>query len=266
VFEHTPIDLANYLDKAIKPLNLSSVRRLMLMLLRGLGHCHRRSVMHRDLKPSNLLLQRNGTLKLADFGLARVHNFKKTTTYTHQVATRWYRAPELLFGGRKYTCSIDIWAAGAIFGELLTLSPLFAGENDINQIYKVIQVLGKPNNENWYEAHELPDYSKISFPVLEMVNFAAFFSNISPDATNLLISMLQFNPAKRATVEKCIVSRFVSGRKSVNSANIFHKVHKSKRTRIGICYTGRTLAHDFKKKCAHAPLSVVLQSNELLRG
>lgn len=95
------------------------------------------------MKPSNLLLDRDGQVKICDFGLARVFNQRSNSkNYTHQVATRWYRAPELLFASREYSCSVDLWAVGAIFGEMLLGRPLFPGDNDINQIVSVFKIRG----------------------------------------------------------------------------------------------------------------------------
>ncbi|GLD99174.1 hypothetical protein PINS_up007892 [Pythium insidiosum] len=101
-----------------------------------------------DLKPGNLLLDREGELKLSDFGLATVY-VGPTRSYSHQVATRWYRAPELLLGSRTYDSAVDMWSVGAIFAELLQLVPLFAGQSDLDQLYRIIQVLGHPEGQ-WH--------------------------------------------------------------------------------------------------------------------
>lgn len=101
-----------------------------------------------DLKPGNLLVNASGILKLSDFGLATVYVGAKKS-YSHQVATRWYRAPELLFGSRNYDAAVDMWAVGAIFAELLHTVPLFPGQNDIDQLYRVVQVLGNPDSQQW---------------------------------------------------------------------------------------------------------------------
>ena len=100
------------------------------------------------MKPSNLLIDRDGQVKICDFGLARV--FKQSSDpreYTHQVATRWYRAPELLFASRDYSCAVDLWAVGAIFGEMLLGKPMFPGNNDIEQIVRVAKVRGSISRE-----------------------------------------------------------------------------------------------------------------------
>ena len=158
IFEYFPFDLSKFLEVSTRPLGIDFARRILLMLLRALDYCHRRTIIHRDLKPSNLLLNNDGILKIADFGLARVHNILRSGVYTHQVATRWYRAPELLFGARKYTFSVDMWAVGTIFAEVLNNIPLFAGEGDIHQIYKLVQVLGQPSPRDWHGPGKGPDF------------------------------------------------------------------------------------------------------------
>ena len=141
------------------------------------------------MKPANLLLDESGCLKIADFGLARVfqntgnwkkgdsNNFDKKSPgglvqsqqnaipgdFSHQVATRWYRAPELLFGARNYDESVDIWAVGCIFGEMLNHGAIFPGQNDIDQLICIQNLLGTPSTSIWPEMTDLPDFHKINF-------------------------------------------------------------------------------------------------------
>src|SRR5690606_24640718 len=95
-----------------------------------------------------MLISDKGELKLSDFGLARIYE-GRDERYSHEVVTRWYRAPELLFGSRSYDYSVDLWGLGCVFYELLTFSPMFPGINDINQLYQVLSIRGTPNLENW---------------------------------------------------------------------------------------------------------------------
>ncbi|PFX17201.1 Cyclin-dependent kinase 20 [Stylophora pistillata] len=134
VFEYMLSDLSEVLRNSARPLTEAQIKSYMLMLLKGVVFCHENSIMHRDLKPANLLISSTGHLKIADFGLARVFSNDGNRQYSHQVATRWYRAPELLYGARKYDEGVDLWAVGCIFGELLNNSPLFPGESDITQL------------------------------------------------------------------------------------------------------------------------------------
>lgn len=95
-----------------------------------------------------MLLDKNGIVKLADFGLAKSFG-SPNRIYTHQVVTRWYRAPELLFGARKYGVGVDLWAVGCILAELLLRKPLLPGETDLDQLSKIFQVMGTPDDQNW---------------------------------------------------------------------------------------------------------------------
>ncbi|VEL30054.1 unnamed protein product [Protopolystoma xenopodis] len=132
--------------------------------------------------------------------MARVFQKDKERLYSHQVATRWYRAPELLYGARKYTHSVDLWAIGCIFGELLNCSPLFPGENDIEQLWFVIRVLGTPNEETWPEMKELPDYNKIGFSYCKSLPFDEILQDASNEAIDLIKRFLVYPPDQRIPV------------------------------------------------------------------
>ncbi|KAG8447322.1 hypothetical protein GDO86_014692 [Hymenochirus boettgeri] len=149
VFEYMLSDLSEVIRNTEQTLTESQVKGYMIMLLKGVKFCHDNSIMHRDLKPANLLISSTGLLKIADFGLARVFSNDRGRLYSHQVATRWYRAPELLYGARKYDEGVDLWAVGCIFGELLNGSPLFPAENDIEQLCCVLRTLGTPSPKTW---------------------------------------------------------------------------------------------------------------------
>jgi len=97
----------------------------------------------------DFLISSSGVIKLADFGLARVFDPHDAEPLSHQVATRWYRAPELLFASRHYDLSSDMWSVAVVFAEVMALRPLFPGSNDIDQMYRVFQVMGSPSPENW---------------------------------------------------------------------------------------------------------------------
>ena len=142
VFDLLPSDLEIVIREARAPLHPSLIKGYMDMLLRALQHCHCHGVLHRDIKPANCLLSTSGLLQLGDFGLARPFSAPQRSPMSHQVATRWYRAPELLFGTRWYDDGVDTWGAGVIFAELLSLAPLFPGHSDIDQLFRVLQILG----------------------------------------------------------------------------------------------------------------------------
>ncbi|XP_036912130.1 cyclin-dependent kinase 20 isoform X2 [Sturnira hondurensis] len=161
-----------------------------------------------DLKPANLLISSSGQLKIADFGLARVFSPDGSRLYTHQVATRWYRAPELLYGARQYDQGVDLWAVGCILGELLNGSPLFPGENDIEQLCCVLRILGTPSPQVWPEITELPDYNKISFKEQAPVPLGEVLPDASPQALDLLGQFLLYPPYQRITASQALLHQY----------------------------------------------------------
>ncbi|CAG0880668.1 unnamed protein product [Cyprideis torosa] len=204
VFEYMESDLAEVIRSV--DLKECQIKSYMAMLLDGIAYCHRIGLLHRDLKPANLLIAADGSLKIADFGLCRIMALeddsrgggsKQLRPYSHQVATRWYRAPELLYGSKHYGEGVDLWAVGCIFGELLTGSPLFPGENDIDQLGVVLYVLGSPTPESWPGMTELPDYNKISFPAAKGIPIAHLAEDASDAGIQLLSSFLKYDDSKR---------------------------------------------------------------------
>ena len=120
-------------------LTAANIKCYILQTLLGLEYLHQNWILHRDLKPNNLLVDAKGCLKLGDFGLAKYFG-SPNRLYTHEVVTRWYRAPELLFGAKKYGVGVDIWAVGCILAELLLRIPFLAGERCLDQLSKIFQV------------------------------------------------------------------------------------------------------------------------------
>jgi len=210
VFEFMPSNLWEILD-AYK-LNGAQAKAYMRMILNGLQHLHDHNIMHRDLKPANLLIAYNGILKIGDFGLCRLffNDKKKKIAYSHQVATRWYRSPELLYGARYYDEGVDLWAAGAIFAEMLKGEPLFPGENDIDQLYKVIASLGTPDEVIWPGRTELPDYNKISFMKMKAVPLEKLVPSDVPGCADFLSQFLLYDSTARLPAKNALQHNFFS--------------------------------------------------------
>lgn len=146
VMEYADHDLSTVMQKRMKkPFTIAEVKCLMLQLLTGVAYLHENWVLHRDLKTANILYTNKGQLKICDFGLARQFS-SFSRKYTQMVVTLWYRAPELLLGTREYTPAIDIWSVGCIMGELLTRKPLLPGRSEIEQLQKIYDLIGEPDN------------------------------------------------------------------------------------------------------------------------
>ncbi|XP_013408283.1 cyclin-dependent kinase 20 [Lingula anatina] len=205
VFEFMLSDLSEVIRNTNTPLTEAHIKSYMLMLLKGVAFCHNNNIMHRDLKPANLLISSTGHLKIADFGLARVFQNEGNRQYSHQVATRWYRAPELLYGARKYDEGVDLWAVGCILGELLNNSPLFPGENDIEQLCCVLRVLGTPTEATWPGMSELPDYNKITFPENPPIPFELILPDSSAIALDLLKRFLVYPSKERISAKEALL-------------------------------------------------------------
>ncbi|MED6281162.1 Cyclin-dependent kinase 20 [Characodon lateralis] len=205
VFDFMLSDLSEVIRNYQRPLTPAQVKCYMMMLLKGVAFLHHNNIMHRDLKPANLLISPSGHLKVADFGLARLFSNQGERLYSHQVATRWYRAPELLYGARKYDEGVDLWAVGCIFGELLNSSPLFPGENDIEQLCCVLRVLGTPTQDSWPEIVELPDYNKITFKENPAIPLEEIVPDTSSQAIDLLCKFLVYPSKQRCSARQALI-------------------------------------------------------------
>ncbi|EGZ28733.1 hypothetical protein PHYSODRAFT_349235 [Phytophthora sojae] len=209
VFEYLDQDLKKYLDVCEKGLEKPILKSFLYQLLRGIAYCHQHRVLHRDLKPQNLLINREGELKLGDFGLARAFGIP-VRSYTHEVVTLWYRAPDVLMGSRKYSTPVDIWSVGCIFAEMANGGPLFAGTSEADQLDRIFRLLGTPTMEIYPAIIDLPEYRR-DFPVYPTPdNLAHLVPTLDADGVDLLEQMLQYDPAKRITAADAMAHPYFS--------------------------------------------------------
>lgn len=183
-------------------------RYFLYQLLRGLKYVHSANVIHRDLKPSNLLVNENCELKIGDFGMARglsSHPEESHSFMTEYVATRWYRAPELLLSLNHYTLAIDLWSVGCIFAEMLGRKQLFPGKHYVHQLQLILSVLGTPPDLliGAIRADRVRSYVQ-SLPSRSAVPLAKLYPNAEPEALDLLAAMLRFDPRERISVTQAL--------------------------------------------------------------
>nr|XP_024369180.1 cell division control protein 2 homolog A-like isoform X1 [Physcomitrium patens]XP_024369181.1 cell division control protein 2 homolog A-like isoform X1 [Physcomitrium patens]XP_024369182.1 cell division control protein 2 homolog A-like isoform X1 [Physcomitrium patens]XP_024369184.1 cell division control protein 2 homolog A-like isoform X1 [Physcomitrium patens]XP_024369185.1 cell division control protein 2 homolog A-like isoform X1 [Physcomitrium patens]XP_024369186.1 cell division contro len=186
VFEYLDLDLKKHMDTCpdlAKDPRL--IKTFLYQILRGIAYCHSHRVLHRDLKPQNLLIdRRTNALKLADFGLARAFGIP-VRTFTHEVVTLWYRAPEILLGSCHYSTPVDVWSVGCIFAEMVTQRPLFPGDSEIDELFRIFRLLGTPTEETWPGVTSLPDF-KSAFPKWPAKNVGSVVPGLEPLGIDLL--------------------------------------------------------------------------------
>ncbi|KAM6904633.1 mitogen-activated protein kinase 3 [Xenentodon cancila] len=202
------------LYKLLKTQKLSNdhVCYFLYQILRGLKYIHSANVLHRDLKPSNLLINTTCDLKICDFGLARIADpdHDHTGFLTEYVATRWYRAPEIMLNSKGYSMSIDIWSVGCILAEMLSNRPIFPGKHYLDQLNHILSILGSPTEEDLkcIINDKARNYLK-SLPPKNKVPWDSLFPKADPKALDLLDRMLTFNPHKRISVIEALAHPYL---------------------------------------------------------
>lgn len=208
VFELMPTDL-NHVLRSKTELSELHIKYFMYQLLRGLYFMHTAGVFHRDLKPNNILINNQCALRICDFGLARAafDNEPDMVYWTDYVATRWYRAPELIMTHfTKYSTAIDIWSAGCIFAEMLGKGkPLFPGKDGYDQLQLMTSVIGSPSDEaiSKVQSARVREHFQM-LPRKRRMPFTQIFPNADPEACDLLEKLLDFDPARRPTAGEAL--------------------------------------------------------------
>ncbi|KAJ6974475.1 serine/threonine-protein kinase [Populus alba x Populus x berolinensis] len=207
VFEYMVHDLAGLAASPAVKFTEPQVKCYMHQLLSGLEHCHNRGVLHRDIKGSNLLIDNEGVLRIADFGLASLFDPNHKLPMTSRVVTLWYRPPELLLGATDYGVGIDLWSAGCILAELLAGKPIMPGRTEVEQLHKIYKLCGSPSDEYWKKS-KLPNATlfKPREPYKRCIRET--FKDFSPSSLPLIETLLAIDPAERQTATAALKSEF----------------------------------------------------------
>lgn len=215
VFPYMDHDLAGLLENERVKLSPSQIKLYMKQLLEGTEYMHRNRILHRDMKAANLLISNNGSLKIADFGLARAFDPnlvrdmanvppEKQRKYTNCVVTRWYRPPELLLGARQYGGEVDIWGIGCVLGEMFCRKPILPGSSDLDQLDKIWQLCGTPTQLSWPGHDDLPGCEGVKRFNMYPRRVKTMFESIGPETVDLLDKLLTCNPRERITAAQAL--------------------------------------------------------------
>ncbi|KAI8918667.1 kinase-like domain-containing protein [Powellomyces hirtus] len=213
IFKFLDLDLKKYMETQTNGLSPALIKSYMHQLIKGIMFCHCHHVIHRDLKPQNLLIDQNGMLKLADFGLARACGVP-LRAYTHEVVTLWYRTPEILLGSKTYLTAVDMWSVGCIFAEMCLRQPLFLGDLEIDELFRIFRTLCTPNEETWPNVSALPDY-KPTFPVWGRKNLKMVVPKLDATGIDLLSRLLTYNSVHCISAKKALVHPYFEAVKDI---------------------------------------------------
>ncbi|KAJ8650960.1 hypothetical protein MRB53_003983 [Persea americana] len=207
VFEYMEHDLAGLSSCPDIKFNESQVKCYMHQLLSGIEHCHSRGIMHRDIKGSNLLINNEGILKVADFGLANYFRNGQRQPLTSRVVTLWYRPPELLLGSTDYGTSVDLWSVGCVFAELLLGKPILQGRTEVEQLHKIFKLCGSPSDDYWKKS-KLPHATifKPQHPYESSLRETC--KGFQATALGLIETLLSVEPYKRGTASSALASEY----------------------------------------------------------
>jgi cell division cycle 2-like protein len=220
VMEYFEFDLHVGVEQFDGALAQGELKSIAQQILSAVAHVHAHKYLHRDLKPENILVRRTGQIAIADFGLARNYQTPQLRALTVLVVTLWYRAPELLFGEDRYGPAVDMWSVGCIFGELICKEAVMQGQGELDQIDRIFQLVGTPNDDNWPSFQKLPNAGLLrwkqrsneetllhkKFPIASPVSANQAF--LDGHGYDLLAQLLTLDPDKRLTAQQALEHDF----------------------------------------------------------
>ncbi|XP_050380152.1 cyclin-dependent kinase C-2 C-like [Argentina anserina] len=207
VFEYMEHDLAGLVAANDIKFSDVQIKCYMRQLFSAVEHCHMRGIMHRDIKASNILVNNDGILKLADFGLANVVNSKSKQPLTSRVVTLWYRPPELLMGATEYGVSVDLWSVGCVLAELFLGKPILKGRTEVEQLHKIFKLCGSPPEEYWKNS-KLPHATMFKPQYSYESSLKERCKEFPTTSVDLLQTLLSVEPYKRGTASSALMSEY----------------------------------------------------------
>uniref|UniRef100_A0A7E4US22 non-specific serine/threonine protein kinase n=1 Tax=Panagrellus redivivus TaxID=6233 RepID=A0A7E4US22_PANRE len=206
VFEFMQMNLYELMKDRDRYFPESTIRNIIYQVLQGMAYMHKNGFFHRDMKPENLMCNGTELVKIADFGLAR--EIRSRPPFTDYVSTRWYRAPEILLRSTNYNSPIDLWALGCIMAELYMLRPLFPGSSELDQIFKILTIMGTPTKDEWPEGYRLAAAMNFRFQQCQGVPLESIINTAGADGMKLMRDMMLWVPEKRPSAAGCLKYKY----------------------------------------------------------
>ena len=207
VMDYFPQNLHQLMHDYRRRLPVGYIRLFSYQLARSLAYIHSLNLCHRDIKPQNVMINRDtGELKLCDFGSAKILSPEESNIA--YICSRYYRAPELIFGATKYTTAVDVWAFGCVVAEMIVGQPFFQGDSAMDQIAKIMRILGSPTIDEVQAMNPDNPYTRVPHVGGVGIEAATRFMNPPFTAVLMLIKVMQYTPEKRPTAAQLITDNF----------------------------------------------------------
>ena len=208
--------LSNVIKQISKPFHVAQTKKIIRSIALGLKYLHDHDIIHRDIKPGNIFIDENCIVKLGDFGSSRIITNYNNGNLTPLVGTKWYKAPEIIFGNKLYDKSVDIWSFGCLIAELFLLEPLFPGATDFEMINLIFGFLGFSKEDE----EVLKPKLKINYREMKDSIFESTFDTADKDSIDLMKKMLCANPKKRINIDEVLLHPYLSGEDDFMECNL----------------------------------------------